>query len=564
LSSEMPLSLGAEAVLSAERNMSRTAMRGTAHPAGVKEHITGEKIASEPGRSRVWPSAKEAGGPHREGEEPKPMMHGGGKSDEAIVAMKPANEAAQAVEEAVERRAEAEGNADQSSTGRVQSRGTVSQGLERIRQAARERKKERFTSLLHHVSVDLLREAFGELRQNAAPGVDGLTCRDYEADLGRNLEDLHARVHRGAYRALPSRRVYIPKPDGRQRPLAVAALEDKIVQRATVAVLNAIYEEDFLGFSYGFRPGRGAHDAMDALVVAIERRRVSFILDADIRSFFDTVSQDWLIRFVEHRVGDPRVIRLIRKWLKAGVLEDGAVSVSERGTAQGAVISPLLANIYLHYALDLWAERWRQREATGDMIIVRYADDFIVGFQHEADARRFLDEMRTRLEEFALSLHPEKTRLIEFGRFAGENRKRRGLGKPETFNFLGFIFICGKSRRGKFLIKRKSRRDRMRAKLQAIKQELQRRMHQSIPRQAKWLAQVIRGYFNYHAVPTNRRAIASFRDEIAREWWRRLNRRGQRRPIVWERMKKLADDWLPQPHILHLWPNQRFAVRHPR
>ena len=492
------------------------------------------------------------------------MMHGGGKSGEAIVAMKPANEAAQAVEEAVERRAEAEGNADQSSTGRVQSRGTVSQGLERIRQAARERKKEKFTSLLHHISVDLLGEAFGELKRNAAPGVDGLTCRDYEADLERNLAELHARVHRGAYRALPSRRVYIPKPDGRQRPLAVAALEDKIVQRATVAVLNAIYEEDFLGFSYGFRPGRGAHDAMDALVVAIEHRKVNFILDADVRAFFDTVSQDWLIRFVEHRVGDPRVIRLIRKWLKAGVLEDGVVNVSERGTAQGAVISPLLANIYLHYALDLWAERWRQREAAGDMIIVRYADDFIVGFQHEADARRFLDEMRTRLEKFALSLHPEKTRLIEFGRHAAENRKRRGLGKPETFNFLGFTFNCGKSRRGTFLLKRRSRRDRLRAKLQAIKQELRRRMHQPIPVQGKWLKQVVRGYFNYHAVPTNRHALVAFRDEVTRKWRRSLSRRSQKGVLNWQRMKSLADDWLPKPKVLHPWPRRRFAVIHPR
>jgi len=440
----------------------------------------------------------------------------------------------------------------------------VSQGLERIRQAARERKKEKFISLLHHISVELLGEAFGELKRNVAPGVDGLTCRDYEADLERNLEDLHARVHRGAYRALPSRRVYIPKPDGRQRPLAVAALEDKIVQRATVAVLNAIYEEDFLGFSYGFRPGRGAHDAMDALVVAIEHRRVNFILDADIRSFFDTVSQDWLIRFVEHRVGDPRVIRLIRKWLKAGVLEDGVVNVSDRGTGQGAVISPLLANIYLHYALDLWVERWRQHEATGDMIIVRYADDFIVGFQHETDAQRFLDEMRTRLEEFALSLHPEKTRLIEFGRWAAENRKRRGLSKPETFNFLGFTFICGKSRRGKFLIKRKSRRDRMRAKLQALKQELRRRMHQPIPAQGKWLMQVVRGYFNYHAVPTNRPALVAFRDEITRKWRRSLSRRSQKGALNWKRMKSLADAWLPKPDVLHPWPRQRFAVSHPR
>src|SRR6266571_1767797 len=502
------------------------------------------------------------------------MMNGPEKSDPAIVAMKPTNKAGQPAAERsaaepnaaepVERRAGTKGNADQQSTHRTQSRASASQALERIRKVATERKKERFTTLFHHIDTDLLEEAFYELAQNAAPGVDRMTWKDYEADIERNLEDLHGRVHRGAYRALPSRRVYIPKPDGRQRPLAVAALEDKIVQRATVAVLNAIYEEDFLGFSYGFRPGRGAHDAMDALVVAIEHRRVNFILDADIRSFFDTVSQDWLIRFVEHRVGDPRVIRLIRKWLKAGVLEDGVVNVSDRGTGQGAVISPLLANIYLHYALDLWVERWRQHEATGDMIIVRYADDFIVGFQHETDAQRFLDEMRTRLEEFALSLHPEKTRLIEFGRWAAENRKRRGLSKPETFNFLGFTFICGKSRRGKFLIKRKSRRDRMRAKLQALKQELRRRMHQPIPAQGKWLMQVVRGYFNYHAVPTNRPALVAFRDEITRKWRRSLSRRSQKGALNWKRMKSLADAWLPKPDVLHPWPRQRFAVSHPR
>jgi len=478
--------------------------------------------------------------------------------------MNPANEAEVSAEELVERRAEAKGNAGQSSTGRMLSREAVSPGLERIRRTAGERKKERFTALLHHISVDLLREAFGELKRNAAPGVDGLTWQDYEADLERKLEELHSRVHRGGYRALPSRRVHIPKPDGGWRPLAVAALEDKVVQRAVVAVLNAIYEEDFLGFSYGFRPGRGAHDAMDALVVAIEGRKVNFILDADIRSFFDTVSQEWLIRFVEHRVGDPRVIRLIRKWLKAGVLEDGVVNVSDRGTGQGAVISPLLANTYLHYVLDLWAEHWRRREATGDMIIVRYADDFIVGFEHESDARRFLDELRKRLEEFALSLHPGKTRLIEFGRHAADNRKRRGLGKPETFNFLGFTFICGKSRRGGFLIKRKSRRDRMRAKLKEIKQVLRRCMHQPIPRQGNWLRQVVRGYFKYHAVPTNSRALTAFRDEVTKCWLRTLRRRSQRSALTWQLMKALADSWLPRPYIRHLWPRQRFAVRHPR
>src|SRR5450759_5170888 len=326
------------------------------------------------------------------------MMYDHEKSDPAIVAVKPTNKTGQPAAELVEPRAGAEGNVSQQSTGRAQHRGTVSQALERIRQAASQRKKEKFTALFHHVSIDHLEEAFSGLKENAAPGVDGLTCRDYEQHLERNLEDLHARVHRGAYRALPSRRVYIPKPDGRQRPIAVAALEDKIVQRATAAVLSAIYEADFLGFSYGFRPGRSTHDALDALVVGIESTKVNWILDADIRSFFDEISQQWLVRFLEHRIGDQRIIRLIQKWLKAGILEDGVVTVSERGTGQGAVISPLLANVYLHYVLDLWAERWRLREATGDMIIVRYADDFIVGFQHEADARRFFDTMRDRLQ----------------------------------------------------------------------------------------------------------------------------------------------------------------------
>ena len=345
----------------------------------------------------------------------------------------------------------------------------------------------------------------------------------------------------------------------------VAALEDKIVQRAAAAVLNAIYEEDFLGFSYGFRPGRGAHDAMDALVVGIERKKVNYILDADIRSFFDTVSQEWLIKFVEHRIGDRRMIRLIQKWLKAGVLEDGVVTISEIGTGQGAVISPLLANIYLHYVLDLYAERWRRREAAGDMIIVRYADDFIVGFQHESDAKRFLDALRERLAEFALSLHPEKTRLIEFGRHAAKNRKRRGLGKPETFNFLGFIFICGKSRKGGFLIKRKTRRDRMRAKLKAVKPGDAAAHAPLTPTGGKWLGHVVKGYFNYHAVPTNIRALRTFRDEIVRALAADSPAAAATRAISHGHgMKKLADDWLPQPHILHPWPNRRFAVRHPR
>jgi RNA-directed DNA polymerase len=492
------------------------------------------------------------------------MMPAREKSDSAIVAVKPTNNVEPSTAEPVEPRAGTKGNASQHSTGRMQSRASVSQALERIRQAARQRKKEKFTALLHHLSIEHLEAMFFELKENAAPGADGLTWKDYEADLGRKLDDLHARVHRGAYRAQPSRRVYIPKPDGRQRPLAVAALEDKIVQRATAAVLNAIYEEDFLGFSYGFRPGRGAHDALDALAVGIGSKQVNWILDADIASFFDTVSQEWLTRFVEHRIGDRRVIRLIQKWLKAGVLEDGVVTTSDRGTGQGSVISPLLANIYLHYVFDLWAERWRRHQATGDMIVVRYADDLIVGFEHETDARRFWDAMRERLAEFALSLHPDKTRLIEFGRFAAANRKRRGLEKPETFNFLGFTFICGKSRRGKFQIKRKSRRDRMRAKLQTIKQELRRRMHQSIPQQGTWLRQVVTGYFNYHAVPTNSRALATFRFRVIDLWQRTLRRRSQNDRTTWEKIGRMAHDFLPIPHILHPWPERRFAVTHPR
>ena len=492
------------------------------------------------------------------------MMHGHEKSDPAIVAVKPANKAELSAAEPVEPRAGTEGNADQQSTRRTQSRESVSQALERIRKVARERKKERFTALLHHISIDRLDEAFIELKRDAAPGIDGLTWRIYEADLDRNLTDLHERVHRGAYRALPSRRTYIPKPDGRQRPLAIAALEDKIVQRAVVAALNEIYEEDFLGFSYGFRPGRGTHDALDALCVGIVSKKVSYILDADIRSFFDEISQEWLIRFLEHRIGDRRIIRLIQKWLKAGILEDGIVSVSEKGTGQGSVISPLLANIYLHYALDLWAARWRRREATGDMIIVRYADDFIVGFQHESDARRFLEEMRERLGKFALSLHPEKTRLIEFGRFAAERRKRRGLGKPETFNFLGFTFICGTTRSGKFQLQRKTRRDRMQAKLRKIKETLRRCMHQPIPEQGNWLERVVRGYFNYHAVPTNALALDVFRHHVTDLWRRTLRRRSQKDRITWARMTQLVDAWLPKPIILHPWPSDRFAVTHPR
>jgi RNA-directed DNA polymerase len=486
------------------------------------------------------------------------------KSDLGIVAVKPTNKAGRPVAEWAERRPGTKGNAGQQRMHRTQGRDRMSQSLDRVRKAARLRKKDRFTALFHHITVDALRTAFYALRRKAAAGMDGMRWQDYEAELEPRLEDLHNRVCRGAYRPQPSRRTYIPKADGSQRPLAIAALDDKIVQGATVMVLNAIYEGDFCGFSYGFRPGRGPHDALDALCVAIDHRKVSWIIDADIQNFFGAVSQEWLVRFLEHRIGDKRIIRLIQKWLKAGILEDGVVTVEDKGTGQGSVISPLLGNIYLHYVLDLWAKRWRQREATGDMIIVRYADDLVVGFEHEDDARRSLDAMRARLEEFMLSLHPDKTRVIEFGRRAAANRRKSGLGKPETFMFLGFTFICGKSRSGRFQLQRKTRGDRMRTKLRTIKEELWRRLHWPIPEQGKWLKQIVNGHFAYFAVPTNARALAAFRHHVEELWRRTLRRRSQKDGFTWDRTTKVADHWLPKPRILHPWPDVRFAVKHPR
>jgi RNA-directed DNA polymerase len=486
------------------------------------------------------------------------------KSDSGIVAVRPTNKAGRPVAEWAEPRPGTKGNAQQHRMHRTQGRARMSQALERVRTAARLRKKDRFTALFHHITVDALRTAFYALRRKAAAGMDGMRWQDYEAELEPRLEDLHNRVCRGAYRPQPSRRTYIPKADGSQRPLAIAALDDKIVQGATVMVLNAIYEGDFCGFSYGFRPGRGPHDALDALCVAIDHRKVNWILDADIQNFFGAVSQEWLVRFMEHRVGDKRIIRLIQKWLKAGILEDGIVTVEDKGTGQGSVISPLLGNIYLHHVFDLWAKRWRQREATGDMIIVRYADDVVVGFEREDDARRFLAAMRARLEEFELSLHPDKTRVIEFGRRAAVNRKKSGLGKPETFMFLGFTFICGKSRSGRFQLQRKTRGDRMRTKLRTIKEELWRRLHWPIPEQGKWLKQIVNGHFAYFAVPTNARALAAFRHHVEELWRRTLRRRSQKDGFTWDRTTKVADHWLPKPRILHPWPDVRFAVKHPR
>jgi RNA-directed DNA polymerase len=488
-------------------------------------------------------------------------MNERGKSDRPVVPVKPPNNAADAVAEAVEGRGLPKGNvASETRPGPRAGQG-VSSDLDRVRQVARRDKDVRFTALLHHVTVDRLREAYRAIRPDAAPGVDGVTWRDYGQDLEANLRDLHARVHRGAYRARPTRRVFIPKADGRLRPLGIAALEDKILQRAVVEVLNAIYEADFLGFSYGFRPGRKPHDALDALAVGIHRKRVNFVLDADISDFFTSLDQSWLVRFLEHRIADKRVLGLIQKWLRAGVIRDGEWSETEEGTAQGASVSPLLANVYLHYVFDLWADQWRRRNARGDVILVRFADDYVAGFEHREDAERFLADLRGRFAEFGLELHPEKTRLIEFGRFAAQNRERRGLRKPETFVFLGFTHICARTRSGRFKLKRVTSRKRMQAKLREVTTEMRRRMHQPIPEQGVWLASVLRGHYRYYAVPDNSEALSAFRDRVVWHWRRALRRRSQRSRMSWDRMRRLVARWLPTPRVLHPWPNVRFDAR---
>jgi group II intron reverse transcriptase/maturase len=474
--------------------------------------------------------------------------------------MKSPNKVAVAAAEATEGRGGTKGNAVWGSTRQTQSWESVSPALDRIRKTARRDKHVRFTALLHHVTVDLLCWSFYQLKRRAAAGIDGVTWEQYEAGLESNLIDLCGRVHRGAYRAKPSRRQYIPKPDGRQRPLGIASLEDKIVQRAVVEILNAIYETDFLGFSYGFRPGRSQHDALDALATAIYRKKVNWILDADIRSFFDTVSWEWLMRFLEHRIADRRLLRLIGKWLKAGVLEDGRLLTIERGTPQGAVISPVLANIYLHYVYDLWVNQWRRQNGSGEVIVVRYADDTVVGFQRRSDAERFLDEFRQRLQKFGLELHPQKTRIIEFGRFAEQNRKAQGLGKPDTFAFLGFTHICGTNKRGSYLILRHTIRERLRDRLRQVKETIGRMMHRPIAEQGLYLKQVLNGYYNYFAVPTNSRAINSFYRHVGWYWCRALRRRSQTNRMSWQRMKRLIDLWLPPAHIRHPHPDARFRV----
>ncbi len=484
-------------------------------------------------------------------------IYAGEKSDASIVPKKPPNKGQPA--EAVEGRGAAKGNAGEPPAGRTQSRETASMGLEGVRETAKRNRRHQYTALLHHITPSLLVESFYDLNKTAAVGVDGVTWQDYETLLYGRIHELHREIHTGAYRAQASRRTYIQKADGKLRPLGIAAIEDKIVQQAVGKVLSAIYEADFLGFSYGFRTGRGQHDALDAVWMGISTRQIGWILDADISAYFDTIDHDWMLKFLQHRIADKRILRLIKKWLKAGVIEDGKRTASERGTPQGAVISPLLANIYLHYVFDTWAQHWRKHHARGDVIMVRYADDSVLGFQYEGEARRFLDAMKERFAKFGLALHPQKTRLIEFGRHAEQRRRNRGLGRPETFDFLGFTHCCSKTRHGYFKILRLTIKKRLRATLAAIRDALKRKRHDPVGRVGAWLTRALRGYFNYHAVPDNLKRLAGFRLEVCRVWLKQLRRRGQKHKMTWALFGRLAEQYLPIPRLVHPYPSVRFA-----
>ena len=504
------------------------------------------------------PEAKLGTGGAGKAKSRNPAVHADEKSDTSVVPRKPPNKGDDPAE-VVEERDVAKGNTNVPPTPRTQSRDKcVSMGLDGVREAARRSKTVRFTALLHHITPQLLWESLYALRQDAAVGVDGVTWDEYEQGFHERVDGLHREIHSGAYRAKPSRRVLIPKADGRQRPLGIAALEDKVVQQAIVKVLNNIYEEDFLGFSYGFRQGRSQHDALDALTVGLKSQNVNWILDADIAAFFDEIDHDWMLKFLAHRIADRRVIALIRKWLKAGVMEDGRRVAATKGTPQGAVVSPLLANIYLHYALDLWVHQWRQRHARGNLIVVRYADDSVFGFKMEGTAKRFLAAMQERLAKFGLTLNATKTRLIEFGRFAAEDRKRRGQRKPETFDFLGFTHCCSTDRQGRFKVVRLTMKKRMRATLKVIRATLTRRRHEPVAVVGQWLNRVVQGYFNYHAVPGNLKRMYGIRSEICRSWRHALLRRSQRRPITWKRFNRIAENYLPRVRNTHLHPEERF------
>lgn len=492
-------------------------------------------------------------------------MHATEKSDEGIVPEKLANKGWQQSAEPVEERPSTKRNTQEELIARAQSRSAVSTRLERVRQRAVGNPDSTFNNLYSLLTPELLYTSFFELNRNAATGIDGVSWREYREAVEGRIADLHGRLHRGSYRATPSRRSYIEKSDGRLRPLGISSLEDKIVQQACVAILNQIYDSVFIGFSYGFRRGKCQHDALDALSTAIYRGRINWALDADIQGFFDNIPHDELLRFIEKRVSDPRLLRLVTKWLKCGWIEDDERYAQEVGTPQGSVISPFLGNIYLHYVLDAWTHQWRKTEPRGNVIIVRYADDFVVGFQHEEDAHRYVDELTRRMQDYGLTLHPEKTRLLEFGPYALEHRKRRGEGKPKSFDFLGFTHSCGKTSKGRFTIKRKTARKRMASKLAEVKLQLRKRMHRPLKETGLWLRSVLIGHCNYYGVPWNSDCIRSFHRQVEKMWLASIRRRSQKgKTWTWERFARLRAWLLPSMRIVHPYPEIRFDVKHSR
>lgn len=495
-----------------------------------------------------------------------PSVRAPEESDGVIVPGKSANKGLQRPAEPMEGRTPTKRNPQENATNRVQDREFVSNELARVRQRAEAEKSEAFVNLFHLLKVPLLRTAFYALQRDASPGLDGVNWHRYERGLESRLPALQDELHKGSYRATPAKRTYLIKPDGRKRPLGVQAVEDKVVQMACVMILNEVYEPTFCGFSYGSRPGRRPHDALDALHEGLCRRKINWILDCDIEGFFDQLPHDKLMEILEKRVKDPRMLRLIRKWLRVGWVEEGTRHPGIIGTPQGSVISPLLANIFLNEVMDKWSSRWRRENANGDMIAVRYVDDAVFGFQREADARRFLAELRERLEAYGMKLHPGKTRLIEFGRFASSNRKERGEGKPDSFDFLGFTHSCGTSGKGYFVVRRKTIAKRMTAKLKVVKEELRKRMHDPLGKTGHWLAGVIRGATNYYAVPGNMKAVRAFYTQVGRLWLKAIRHRSQKakQRWTWERFYRLQGHWLPRPRLCHPYPSQRFDAMYSR
>lgn len=491
----------------------------------------------------------------REGGEPQSVGRASEESDAGMVPEKSAKTRVTPVE-SMEGRPAAEGKSALRNAPRAQDREGALTQVERIGQRAKEKKGERFENLLSAIKAPLLKEAYQRLRKDAASGVDEVTWKEYGEALDARVHDLQDRIHRGSYHPQPVRRVHIPKGTG-TRPLGIPTLEDKVVQQAARMVLEPIYEREFMGFSYGYRPGRSPHKALTAVAELISRK-TSWVLDADIRSFFDTIDHEWMKQFIEHRIGDKRMVRLLMKWLHAGVLEDGELHEVKAGTPQGGIISPLLANLYLHYVLDLWANQWRKRHARGEVYIVRYADDLVMGFQYEQDARAMREALATRFAKFGLELHPDKTRVIRFGRFALEGAKSEGRTRPETFDFLGFTHIASVARNGKFLLKRRTSRKKRKAKLMLLREAIRERRHEPVRAQHKWLASVLQGHYRYYGVPTNSLALKQFREQVRVTWHRQLQHRSQR--AAWSRVQlaKFEKHFpLPSPRIHHPWPNLR-------